>query len=239
MVSETISQPRPMKWIRAPCSCPSDGITLSCAIQGSSHQRQMAMQLLSHQDWGRETEGEAGSTGIGSTLQVIKEMSLGKCKLEPESSQMLQHTCERTISQRNTEKERMSRLQCGLEPLTAWRGEGMGPGRDDPISALDVSLDCIRYHVGTFPNSNPWKDRSYSSQGVSRAAVKSESEVTESCPTLSDPMDCSTSGSSVHGIFQARVLEWGAITFSSVVFTHGLIIPRQQKMLLSVVLNAL
>ena len=41
--------------------------------------------------------------------------------------------------------------------------------------------------------------------------VKSESEVTESCPTLSDPMDYSLPGSSVHGIFQARVLEYGAI----------------------------
>ena len=45
--------------------------------------------------------------------------------------------------------------------------------------------------------------------------VKSESEVTQSCPTLSDPMDCSLPGSSVHGIFQARVLEWGAIAFSA------------------------
>ena len=44
--------------------------------------------------------------------------------------------------------------------------------------------------------------------------VKSESEVAQSCLTLSDPMDCSTPGSSVHGIFQARVLEWGAIAFS-------------------------
>ena len=44
--------------------------------------------------------------------------------------------------------------------------------------------------------------------------VKSESEVTQSCPTPSDPMDCSPPGSSVHGIFQARVLEWGAIAFS-------------------------
>ena len=44
--------------------------------------------------------------------------------------------------------------------------------------------------------------------------VKSESEVTQACPTLSDPMDCSLPGSSVHGIFQARVLEWGAIAFS-------------------------
>ena len=45
--------------------------------------------------------------------------------------------------------------------------------------------------------------------------VKSESEVAQSCPTLSDPMDCSPPGSSVHGIFQARVLEWGAIAFST------------------------
>ena len=44
--------------------------------------------------------------------------------------------------------------------------------------------------------------------------VKSESEVTQSCPTLSDLMDCSLPGSSIHGIFQARVLEWGAIAFS-------------------------
>ena len=44
--------------------------------------------------------------------------------------------------------------------------------------------------------------------------VKSESEVAQSCPTLSDHMDCSLSGSSIHGIFQARVLEWGAIAFS-------------------------
>ena len=45
--------------------------------------------------------------------------------------------------------------------------------------------------------------------------VKSESEVTQLCPTLSDPTDCSPLGSSVHGIFQARVLEWGAIAFSA------------------------
>ena len=44
--------------------------------------------------------------------------------------------------------------------------------------------------------------------------VKHESEVAQSCPTLSDPMDCSLPGSSVHGIFQARVLEWVAIAFS-------------------------
>ena len=44
--------------------------------------------------------------------------------------------------------------------------------------------------------------------------VKSENEVAQSCLTLRDPMDCSLPGSSVHGIFQAKVLEWGAIAFS-------------------------
>ena len=45
--------------------------------------------------------------------------------------------------------------------------------------------------------------------------VKSESEVAQSCLTLSDPIDCNLPGSSVHGIFQARVLEWGATAFST------------------------
>ena len=44
--------------------------------------------------------------------------------------------------------------------------------------------------------------------------VKSEREVTQPYPTLGNPMDCSLPGSSIHGIFQARVLEWGAIAFS-------------------------
>ena len=57
-------------------------------------------------------------------------------------------------------------------------------------------------------------------RGVWRATlqcmkVKSESEVAQSCPTLSNPMNCSLPGSSDHGIFQARVLEWVAIAFSS------------------------
>ena len=46
------------------------------------------------------------------------------------------------------------------------------------------------------------------------------SEVTQSCPTLRDPMDCSLTGYSVHGIFQARVLEWVAIAFSTYIYTH-------------------
>ena len=51
--------------------------------------------------------------------------------------------------------------------------------------------------------------------------VKSEREVAQLCPTPSDPMDCSLPGSSVRGIFQARVLEWGAIAFSTVVDNNG------------------
>ena len=50
---------------------------------------------------------------------------------------------------------------------------------------------------------------------LQRVKMKSQSEVAQSCPTLSNPMDCSLPGSSVHGIFRARVLEWGAIAFSN------------------------
>ena len=50
--------------------------------------------------------------------------------------------------------------------------------------------------------------------------VKSESEVAQLCPTLSDPMDCSLPGSSIHGIFQAGVLEWGAIAFSESMYRY-------------------
>ena len=62
--------------------------------------------------------------------------------------------------------------------------------------------------------------------------VKSEREVAQSCLTLSDPMDYSLSGSSVHGIFQARVLEWGTIAFSSSSprewnSTHCCFLPRE------------
>ena len=60
--------------------------------------------------------------------------------------------------------------------------------------------------------------------------VKSQSEVAQSCPILSDPMDCSPPGSSVHGIFQARVLEWVAIAFSkldSILKSRGITLPTK------------
>ena len=59
--------------------------------------------------------------------------------------------------------------------------------------------------------------------------VKSESEVAQSCPTLRDPMDCSLPGSSIHGIFQASVLEWDAIAFSEVVPRCPLLIKLEAR----------
>ena len=73
---------------------------------------------------------------------------------------------------------------------------------------LSDSMDCSLWD---FPGKSTGVDCHFLLQC---RKVKSESEVAQSCPTLSDPMDCTVLGSSVHGIFQARVLEWGAIAFS-------------------------
>ena len=76
-----------------------------------------------------------------------------------------------------------------------------------------------RVRLCATPGSHPWASPGKNT-GVGChfllqcRKVKSESEVAQSCPTPSDPMDCSLPGSSVHGTFQARVLEWGATAFS-------------------------
>ena len=71
---------------------------------------------------------------------------------------------------------------------------------------------------GTRPWDSPGKNTGMGCHFLLQCmTVKSESEVAQSCLTLSDPMDCSLPGSSIHGIFQARVLEWGAIAFSKCV----------------------
>ena len=94
--------------------------------------------------------------------------------------------------------------------------------------AAAKSLQCVRLLCdpidGSLPGSaNPW-DSPGKNTGVGChfllqcMKVKTESEVAQSCPTLSDPTDCSPPGSSVHGIFQARVLEWVASAFSECLF---------------------
>ena len=65
------------------------------------------------------------------------------------------------------------------------------------------------------PWDSPGKNTGVGCHFLQCTKVKNESEVTQSCPTLSDPMDYSPPGSFIHVIFQARVLEWGAIAFSA------------------------
>ena len=69
--------------------------------------------------------------------------------------------------------------------------------------------------------------------------VKSESEVAQLCLTLSDPMDCSPPSSSIHGIFQARVLEWGAITFSDMATTYSFFLLYSCNKLFQKIISAL
>ena len=84
-------------------------------------------------------------------------------------------------------------------------------------SVVSDSVQPHRWHPTRLPR--PW-DSPGKNTGVGChfllqcMKVKSESKVIQSCPTLSYPMDCSPPDSSIHGIFQARVLEWGAIAFS-------------------------
>ena len=82
-----------------------------------------------------------------------------------------------------------------------------------------------------FQHCTHWKEVTMLSSHSGKfcfTTLKTESDqirsVTQSCPTLCDPMDCSLPGSSVHGIFQARTLEWGAIAFSGIKYRHQLII---------------
>ena len=81
---------------------------------------------------------------------------------------------------------------------------------------MSDSVQPHRRQPTRFPR--PWDSPTHNGVGchflLQWMKVKSESEVAQLCPTLSNPMDCSLPGSSVHGIFQARVLEWVAIAFA-------------------------
>ena len=78
----------------------------------------------------------------------------------------------------------------------------------------------ILLHMKKVINKEPLYSAGNFSKLCNDLSGKSESEVAQSCPTLSDPMDCSLPGCSIQGIFQARVLEWIAITFSTIWEKH-------------------
>ena len=94
--------------------------------------------------------------------------------------------------------------------------DGSPPG--SPVPGI-LQARTLEWVAISFSNARPW-DSPGKNTGVSChfllqcVKVKSEREVAQPCPTPSDPMDCTPPGSSIHGIFQARVLEWVAIAFS-------------------------
>ena len=96
------------------------------------------------------------------------------------------------------------------------------PGRPQSMGSLESdTTERLHFHFFTFMHwRRQWQPTPGKNTGVGChfllqcMKVKSESKVAQSCPTPSDPMDCSLPGFSVHGICQARVLEWVAIAFS-------------------------
>ena len=93
------------------------------------------------------------------------------------------------------------------------------------VSAFPLSpiCNCLNLYFGTQRRSKTLgfsRQEHWSGLPFPSPMHESESEVAQSCPTLRDPTDCSLPGSSVHGIYQARVLEWGAIAFSSLILYH-------------------
>ena len=119
--------------------------------------------------------------------------------------------------------EKAEHQRIGAFELQCWGrhpGESLGQQGNQSCYVASVMSDSVRphrrqptrlLHPLDFPGKSTGMGCHFLLQCIK---VKSKSEVTQSCPTLSDTMDCSPPGSSVHGIFQARVLEWVAIAFS-------------------------
>ena len=111
--------------------------------------------------------------------------------------------------------------ETGLTKLKSYCQQDCIPSTNSSCQVTSVVSDSVRPHRQQptrlpRPWDSPGKNTGVGCHFLLQCMkVKSQSEVTQSCPTLSDPMDCSPPGSSVHGIFQARVLEWGAIAFST------------------------
>ena len=101
--------------------------------------------------------------------------------------------------------------------IRMWSYLEMGGFAAKDTSVVSDSMRPYRQQTTRLPHpwDSPGKNTGVGCQFLLQCMkMKSESEVAQSCPTLRDPMDCSLPGSSIHGIFQARVLEWGAIAFS-------------------------
>ena len=97
---------------------------------------------------------------------------------------------------------------------------------------MSDSVRCHRWQPTRLPHpwGSPGKNTGVGCHFLLQCMkVKSESEVAQSYSTLSDPVDCSLPGSSVHGIFQARVLEWGAIAFSKFLFLDEYYLNRRSN----------
>ena len=119
-------------------------------------------------------------------------------------------------------------LQCGRPGSISGLGRSLGKGKGYPLqySVLENSMDCIahgvtksRTHLSDFHSSlisHQDNEQIRAPKVSSCSFIIHAAKSLQSCPTPSDAMDCSLPGSSVRGIFQARVLEWGAIAFSLV-----------------------
>ena len=117
----------------------------------------------------------------------------------------------------------LSRFSCVQLFATLWTVAcqaplPMGFSRQDYWSALPCPPPGQLPNPGIEPTSlrSPALVTGFFITKPSAAAAAAAAKSLQSCPTLSNPMDCSPPGSSVHGILQARVLEWGAIAFSDV-----------------------
>ena len=124
-------------------------------------------------------------------------VSQPSCTFQP-----LQPTSARSVKEKSPTEPDQPTISCCCWEVASVMSDSVQPHRRQP-TRLSPPQDS--------PGKNSGVDYHFLLQCMK---VKSESEVAQSCPTLSDPMDCSPPGSSVHGIFQARVLEWGAIAFS-------------------------
>ena len=101
----------------------------------------------------------------------------------------------------------------GKRPLEVEEGQ-----ETDTLVERLKNLKIHPYEIKKYTWDSPGKNTGVGCHFLLQCMIgKSESEVAQSCPTLRDPMVCSLPGSSVHGIVQARVLEWGAIAFSVVI----------------------